>query len=146
MDSYGYILYLNKKIIGVYNNEQLLNIFIDGAIQKSYFNREDIIIDKYIMNSMVLVAPSNSDSLEIEQLEKERVEKERLEKEQLEKLEKDRLDKERQEKVEKEKQLLESSEFALLMQNKIDTKNQLNRLKHTKKKYEEELSQYKYDI
>ena len=25
-------------------------------------------------------------------------------------------------------------------------KNQLNRLKHTKKKYEEELSQYKYDI
>ena len=47
----GFVIYLNGKVIGIYNNELLANSFINGGIQNKFFDKKNIHIEKFVMNS-----------------------------------------------------------------------------------------------
>jgi len=117
----GFILFLKNEAIGVYDNEEILNNFINGCLQNNFFNKDDIQIKKYNINSInclnienKIIKESNLEN--IKNLEKEK------------------------------KELIESEEYKELMQMKIDTKHQINQLKKQKIKLEEEKESYEYDL
>ena len=135
MSKVGFIVFLNNNAIGIYDNEEILNNFINGCYQNMFFSKDDIKIKKYSMNSI-----SCLDCLKEIQNNKEH-DKEH--------------DKEQNKTVPKEhnkqhdknkKKLEESEEYKNLMQLKIDTKHQINQLKKEKQKLEEEKQTYEYDI
>ena len=159
MSQVGFIVFLHNNAIGIYDNEEILNDFINGCYQNKFFSKDDIKIKKYSMNSI-----SCLDSLEsIKKIQNNKLE---LDKEQekssdtnyymnllanqnktvSEKQEhNNQLENERKQEYNK-KQLEESIEYKNLMQLKIDTKHQINELKKQKKKLEEEKQSYDYDV
>ena len=169
MSKVGFIVFLNNNAIGIYDNEEILNIFINGCYQNMFFSKDDIKIKKYSMNSI-----SCLDSLEsIKEIQNNKLEYDRKQKNcsntnyymnllpnqnktDPEKQEHDKehdkehehdnqLENEKKQVYDK-KELEESDEFKNLMQQKIDTKHQINQLKKEKKKLEEEKQLYDYDI
>ena len=48
----GFILILKNEAIGIYDNEEILNNFINGCLQNNFFNKDDIKIKKYNINSI----------------------------------------------------------------------------------------------
>ena len=114
----GFILFLKNEAIGVYDNEEILNNFINGCLQNKFFNKDDIKIKKYNMNSInCLTIEKKLENIEnIENLETLK------------------------------KELIESEEYKKLMQIKIDTKHEINELKKQKIKLEEDKESYEYDL
>jgi hypothetical protein len=123
----GFILFLRNEAIGVYNNEEILNNFINGCLQNNFFNKDDIKIKKYNINSI------NCLNIENKIIPNKNLEnKKNLENEKnLENL---------------KKELIESEEYKKLMQMKIDTKHEINELKKQKIKLEEDKESYEYDL
>lgn len=117
----GFILFLKNEAIGVYDNEEILNNFINGCLQNNFFNKDDIKIKKYNMNSI--------NCLNIEEKKLENIQEKKLEN--LETL---------------KKELIESEEYKKLMQKKIDTKHEINELKKQKIKLEEDKESYEYNL
>jgi hypothetical protein len=151
MSKVGFIVFLNNNAIGIYDNEEILNNFINGCYQNMFFSKDDIKIKKYSMNSI-----SCLDSLEsIKKIQNNKLEHDK-EQEHDNQLENDKeqeqehnnqLENERKQEYNKnKKELEESGEFKNLMQQKIDTKHQINQLKKEKKKLEEDQQLYEYDI
>ena len=114
----GFILFLKNEAIGVYDNEEILNNFINGCLQNNFFNKDDIKIKKYNMNSI------NCLNIENKIIQEKKLEN-------LETL---------------KKELIESEEYKKLMQKKIDTKHEINELKKQKIKLEEDKESYEYDL
>ena len=114
----GFILFLKNEAIGVYDNEEILNNFINGCLQNNFFNKDDIKIKKYNMNSI------NCLNIENKIIQEKKLEN-------LETL---------------KKELIESEEYKKLMQIKIDTKHEINELKKQKIKLEEDKESYEYDL
>ena len=157
MSKVGFIVFLNNNAIGIYDNEEILNNFINGCYQNMFFNKDDIKIKKYSMNSI-----SCLDCLKEIQNNKEHDKKQKkcsdtnyymnLLPEQNKTVPKEQRhckehDKEHNKEHEKNKKELEESvEYKNLMQLKIDTKHQINQLKKEKQKLEEEKQTYEYDI
>ena len=114
----GFILFLKNEAIGVYDNEEILNNFINGCLQNNFFNKDDIKIKKYNINSI------NCLNIENKIIQEKKLEN-------LETL---------------KKELIESEEYKKLMQIKIDTKHEINELKKQKIKLEEDKESYEYDL
>jgi len=163
-----YILYLNNKVIGVFD-ENNLNYFIKGGIQNNFFTIENIKTESYFFNScynnkkkdeLVLshqilkeVIPNKqikeNETKEKETKENETKEKETKEKETKEKeriitiLEKIKLKNDiKVKELEKEK----SDEYKKIQQEKIDLNSKINELKYEKKKLEDFKNEYKNDL
>ena len=123
----GFILFLKNEAIGIYDNEEILNNFINGCYQNNFFNKDDIKIKKYNINSINCLNIENKVIPEKNLETKKNLETEKnLEN--------------------KKKELIESEEYKKLMQMKIDTKHQINQLKKQKIKLEEEKESYEYDL
>ena len=123
----GFILILKNEAIGIYDNEEILNNFINGCLQNNFFNKDDIKIKKYNINSINCLNIENTNfQNKIISEKKEIIKEKNLEKE--------------------KKELIESEEYTKLMQMKIDTKHQINELKKQKIKLEEEKESYEYDL
>lgn len=127
MSDFVFIVYLKNNVIAVYNNETLLNIFIDGAIQKKFIKKEEIKIEKYNMNSMLCI--TKKDDIIVSK--------------------KDKIDISKREEIiepKKSQEYLNSDEYKKLSQEKTDTKHEINILKLKKKKYEEEKQVFESDL
>jgi hypothetical protein len=121
----GFILFLKNEAIGVYDNEEILNNFINGCLQNNFFNKDDIKIKKYNINSINCLTIENKQEKKLENIENiENIEN-------LKNL---------------KKELIESEEYKKLMQIKIDTKHEINELKKQKIKLEEDKESYEYDL
>ena len=114
----GFILFLRNEAIGIYDNEEILNNFINGCYQNNFFNKDDIKIKKYNINSINCL----------------NIENKIIPEKNLKNLEN------------KKKELIESEEYKKLMQMKIDTKHEINELKKQKIKLEEDKESYEYDL
>ena len=114
----GFILFLKNEAIGIYDNEEILNNFINGCYQNNFFNKDDIKIKKYNINSINCL----------------NIENKIIPEKNLKNLEN------------KKKELIESEEYKKLMQMKIDTKHEINELKKQKIKLEEDKESYEYDL
>jgi hypothetical protein len=114
----GFILFLKNEAIGVYDNEEILNNFINGCLQNNFFNKDDIKIKKYNINSIncLTIEKKLENIKNVENLETLK------------------------------KELIESEEYKELMQKKIDTKHEINELKKQKIKLEEDKESYEYDL
>jgi hypothetical protein len=123
----GFILFLKNEAIGIYDNEEILNNFINGCLQNNFFNKDDIKIKKYNINSINCLNIDNTNYQNKIISEKKEIIKEK--------------------KIENiKKNVIESEEYIKLMQTKIDTKHQINELKKQKIKLEEEKESYEYDL
>ena len=123
----GFILFLKNEAIGIYDNEEILNNFINGCYQNNFFNKDDIKIKKYNINSINCLNIENKVIPEKNLETKKNLETEKnLEN--------------------KKKELIESEEYKKLMQMKIDTKHEINELKKQKIKLEEDKESYEYDL
>ena len=123
----GFILFLKNEAIGIYDNEEILNNFINGCLQNNFFNKDDIKIKKYNINSINCLNIDNTNYQNKIISEKKEIIKEK--------------------KIENiKKNVIESEEYIKLMQMKIDTKHQINELKKQKIKLEEEKESYEYDL
>ena len=140
----GFIIYLNSKVIGVYNNELLANSFINGGIQNNFFDKKNIRLEKFVMNSCFSVNETKNNLEDIEnqkiQLEKNKKDDEMKKKKELERK---KLEKELQD---KKKELESSEEFAKIQQEKIDITQQMNEIKYEKKKLDELLQEYNSNL
>ena len=114
----GFILFLRNEAIGIYDNEEILNNFINGCYQNNFFNKDDIKVKKYNINSINCL----------------NIENKIIPEKNLKNLEN------------KKKELIESEEYKKLMQMKIDTKHEINELKKQKIKLEEDKESYEYDL
>jgi hypothetical protein len=164
------ILYLNNKVIGVFDEDNL-NYFIKGGIQNNFFTIENIKTESFFFNScynnkktdeLVLsyqilkeVIPKNNDEQHIKETkenetkENETKEKETKENETKEKeriitiLEKIKLKNDiKVKELEKDK----SDEYKKIQQEKIDLNSKINELKYEKKKLEDFKNEYKNDL
>jgi len=127
MSDYVFIVYLKNNVIAVYNNEILLNTFIDGAVQKNFFKKEEIKIEKYTMNSMLCI--TKKEEIIIPKKEKIDIPKKEVNME-----------------PKKLQEYLNSDEYKKLAQERTDTKHEINILKLKKKKYEEEKQVFESDL
>jgi hypothetical protein len=138
MNKLGYVLFKNENVIGIFDDEQILNTYIDGCIQNNFFNRDNIKIEKYTMNSLFC---HNKDKLTkiINTIEvKKSVESN---KDQVEK----KLPVESEKKIDF-KELCKNENYKKIIQDKIDIKHEINELKQKKKKIEESKITYDVDI
>ena len=132
----GFILILKNEAIGIYDNEEILNNFINGCLQNNFFNKDDIKIKKYNINSINCLNIENTTyQSKIISEKKEIIKEKKIE----------NIKKELNE-SEEYKELIKSEEYTKLMQMKIDTKHQINELKKQKIKLEEEKESYEYDL
>lgn len=149
MNNFGYVLIKNEKVIGVFDNEDLIDTFINGGIQNEFFDKKSIKKLKFTMNSIYCHNNKfNSITMKnYEQTNNLEEEKEQTKKD-LEDKNKDVEErvKRKKELEEKTKELLKNEEYQKIMQDKIDTKHEINELKQKKKKYEESKNTYDCDI
>lgn len=149
MESKAYILYLNNKILGVFDNEKLLKNFINGGIQNKFFHETNLKTQIYEMNSCYNVDINIEKNITIQNISNNtnivnNKEKETLEKEKIIKLlEKKKIEKDIKT---KESEMEKSDEFKKIMQDKIDLNSKINELKYEKKKLLEAENTYKNDI
>ena len=141
------VVFLDNKILGVFDNETSLNYFIDGGIQNNYFTKASITVETFGMNSCF-----NFNKVDIEKkviIQKQNVVKTNENNEdntkvhllkQLEDLKNRKL------LEKKKKELEESKEFQDMKQQQIDVVHEINELKLKKKKLEEEKSSFNYDV
>jgi hypothetical protein len=132
----GFILILKNEAIGIYDNEEILNNFINGCLQNNFFNKDDIKIKKYNINSINCLNIENTNYQSKIILEKKEIIKEKK----IENIKKELNE------SEEYKELIKSEEYTKLMQMKIDTKHQINELKKQKIKLAEEKESYEYDL
>jgi hypothetical protein len=118
MNKLGYILFNNGNVIGIFDDEQLLNTYIDGCIQNNFFNKDKIKIEKYTMNSLFCHDKINKKINKPELPNKPEL----LNKPELSK----KID------------LNKDENYQKLIQEKIDTHHQINELKQRKKKIEDD--------
>ena len=118
MDNKAFILYLNDKIVGVYDNEKTMNIFIDGAVQNNFFSKENIKIEKFAMNSCLNLSFKKELPVSVDEPSKKEIKKE----------------------------MMKTDEFKEMMQEKTDLVNQINRIKYDKKLMIEKENLYKEDL
>ena len=124
----GFILFLKNEAIGIYDNEEILNNFINGCYQNNFFNKDDIKIKKYNINSI------NCLNTEEKKIPEKIIPEKKIPEKNLENLKN------------LKKELIESEEYKKLMQMKIDTKHEINELKKQKIKLEEDKESYEYDL
>jgi hypothetical protein len=124
----GFILFLKNEAIGIYDNEEILNNFINGCYQNNFFNKDDIKIKKYNINSI------NCLNTEEKKIPEKKIPEKIIPEKNLENLKN------------LKKELIESEEYKKLMQMKIDTKHEINELKKQKIKLEEDKESYEYDL
>jgi len=148
MENKAYVLYLNNKILGVFDNEKLLKNFINGGIQNEFFNEANLKTHIFEMNSCyntteknITIQTPSINNKEVENLKKE---KETLEKEKIIKL----LEKKNIERAikMKEVEMEKTDEFKKIMQDKIDLNSKINKLKYEKKKLLEAENTFKNDL
>jgi len=132
----GFILILKNEAIGIYDNEEILNNFINGCLQNNFFNKDDIKIKKYNINSINCLNIENTNYQNKIISEKKEIIKEKK----IENIKKELND------SEEYKELIKSEEYTKLMQMKIDTKHHINELKKQKIKLAEEKESYEYDL
>jgi len=140
MNNFGYVLIKNEKVIGVFDNEEMIDTFINGGIQNEFFDKKSIKKLKFTMNS-IYCHNNKFNSITMKTDEQNN----NLDKEKQKKEVDDRL-KRKKELEEKTKELLKDEEYQKIMQEKIDTKHEINELKQKKKKYEEAKNTYDCDI
>ena len=147
MNNLGFILFLNNNPIGIFNDEDQLNNYINGCVQNKFFHNDDIKTEKYIMNSIVCLNKETVRSIKpiAKELRLKEENKEKNNKETTIK-ELEKIKQEKEELEERRKKMIESEDYKKMMQEKIDTKHQLNELKHKKKKLDEEKQAYEYDL
>jgi len=130
MNKLGYVLFNNGNIIGIFDDEQIMNSYIDGCIQNNFFNRDNIKIEKYTMNSLFC---HNKDKL----INKVEIKNPTVE------VKKPTI--ESGKKIDF-KELCKDENYKKIVQNKIDIKHEINELKQKKKKIEENKITYDVDI
>jgi len=141
------VVFLNNKILGVFDNEISLNYFIDGGIQNNYFKKNNITVETFGMNSCFCFNKVDSKEITVEnKLSKEEfikknedISREKL----LKRLEEASLQKALDK---KKKELEDSQEFKDMKQQQIDVVHEINELKCKKKKLEEDKSSFNYDV
>ena len=115
----GFILFLKNEAIGIYNDEEILNNFINGCLQNNFFSKNEIKIKKYNINSINCLNIENDNKLE-----------------EINKLEK----------IKKLEEYKNSEEYINFMQLKIDINHDINELKKQKKQLEEDKQSFTYDL
>ena len=144
MENKAYILYLNNKILGVFDNEKSLKNFIEGGIQNNFFNNRNLRTQIFEMNSCYEINNNIINNNKINNKINNNKLEETIEKEKIIKLlEKRKLEKEI--KV-KEIEMEKSEEYVKMMQDKIDLNSKINELKYEKKKLLDAESTYKNDL
>ena len=136
MNTFGYVLIKNEKVIGVFDNEDQINNFINGGVQNQFFEKKDIKKLKFTMNSIFCHNGENTNVIVNNKTEKQSETNQ----------EKTQGVNKKKETKEKSKELLNDEEYQKLMQKKIDTKHEINELKQQKKKYDEAKNMYDCDI
>ena len=149
------VVFVDNKILGVFDNEVSLNYFIDGGIQNNYFKKENITVEAYGMNSCFCFNKvddkqpkvDNSKLCKVEnKLSKEELLKkteDNVRENLLKKLEETRLQKELDK---KKKELEESKEYQDMRQEQINVVHEINELKGKMKKIAEEKVSFNYDL
>jgi len=121
MNKLGYILFNNENIIGIFDDEEFMNTYINGCIQNNFFNRNNIKIEKYTMNSLFC-------------------HDRKINKEELIKNKKKSVEfQETNNKKINLKELQEDENYKKIIQEKADTKHEINELKQKKKKIDREI-------
>jgi len=140
------VVFVDNKILGVFDNETSLNYFIDGGIQNNYFKKTSITVETFGMNSCFNFNKQDTNKT-IEESKKSKEELARI----IEDKTKDDILKQLEETKKrklldkKKKELEESKEFQDMKQQQIDVVHEINELKLKKKKLEEEKSSFNYD-
>ena len=124
------ILYYNNNVIGVYYDDNLMNLEINGLVQKKFIKRNQIKIEKYTANSLYCHNQENNKDIIIDIKPNNN----------LDIKPNNNLD------IKPNNNLLKSEEYIKMAQEKIDTKHKINELKNQKKKFLEEKQQYDYDL
>jgi len=149
------VVFVDNKILGVFDNEVSLNYFIDGGIQNNYFNKENITVESFGMNSCFSFGKVDDKHSKVDnsklskqenKLSKEEITKknEDIAKENiLKKMKETRLQKELDK---KKKELEESKDFQNMRQEQINVVHEINELKGKMKKLAEEKSSFNYDL
>ena len=130
MSDWVYVINRCNNVIGVYNNEILMNDFINGGIQNNLFNSNELNILKYNMNSIY-----NHTNYEFKFNNK------------IDNKIDNKVDNKIDNKVDNTKnKLLNNESYQKIMQQKIDTQHEINELKYKKKLYEESKITYNSDL
>jgi hypothetical protein len=135
MNKIGYVLFKNENVIGIFDDEQITNTYIDGCIQNNFFTRDNIKIQKYTMNS--LFCHNKDKIINTVEVKKSNVESN-----------KDQVIKSTVESEKKIdfKELCKDENYKKIVQDKIDINHKINELKQKKKKIEESKITYDVDI
>jgi len=156
----GLIVFKDDVLLGIFDNEKSLSLFLDGGIQNNFFTKESIRVEAYAMNScykyneqtsinvkntvnqvtkMNNVNTENTVKNTVNNLENE----DNVRNKMMETLEKNKIKKI----LEKKKEDLKNSEdFIKIQQDKIDLKHDINELKVKQKKLKEEEISFKNDV
>jgi hypothetical protein len=160
----GLIVFKDDILIGIFDNEKSLTVFLDGGIQNKFFTKESIRIEAYAMNSCykyneqtsiqhnikILVKTQNivsnntvNNIVNTPNIDKNLENEDKIRNKMIENLEKNKIKK----LLEKKKEILENSEdFIKIQQDKIDLKHDINELKAKQKKLKEEEISFKNDV
>jgi hypothetical protein len=146
MEDFVYILYLNNKVIGVFDNKFSLDTFVNGCEQNDFFYKKNIYVESFVRNSCLKYESSHNVKVdnkknpnEIDIRVKETNDKNRI----ISLLETFKIKND----IKKKKEELEKSEeFLKNTQEKIDLTSKINELKLQKKKIEEAQNEYNNDI
>lgn len=153
MEDLVYILYLNNKVIGVFDSKSSLDTFVNGCEQNDFFYKKNIYVESFVRNSCLKYESSNNvhvntsvntnvnKNVNTNQIDrvKETDEKNRI----ISILETYKI---KNDIKKKKKELEKSEEFLKNTQEKIDLTSKINELKLQKKKIEESHNEYNNDI
>jgi hypothetical protein len=126
------ILYDNNNVIGVYYDDNLMNLEINGLVQKKFIKRNQIKIEKYTANSLYCHDQENNKDIIIDIKPNNNLD--------------NNINLDIKTNNNLDNNLLKSEEYIKIQQEKIDTKHKINELKNQKKKFLEEKQQYDYDL
>jgi len=147
MDLYkiALVVFIDKKILGVFDNETSLNYFIDGGVQNNYFKKESLTIEKFGMNSCFNFKQNQKSNQENQKSKEEqkKLNEDREKEAILKSLEEAKIKKQMDK---KKKEMEESKEYIEMKQQEIDLVHEINELKLKKKKLEEEKNSFNYDL
>jgi hypothetical protein len=160
MEDLVYILYLNNKVIGVFDSKSSLDTFIIGCDQNDFFCKKNIYVESFVRNSCLKYESSNHVQVQVHVdknvSENVIVNVDKKNQNQIDRV-KETDDKNRIISIletykikndikKKKKELEKSEEFLKNTQEKIDLTSKINELKLQKKKIEESHNEYNNDI